>query len=239
MFSDILPTEQSSGVISGGSMKGNIISWKDEKGFGFIKNDENGEHIFFHISSVIKGTRQPIVGDAVTFDVGVDSSNRKKAKDIFIEGVSFTNIPRRVFTEKVKRDRFDYYCYVAIVLSVAITLAVYIKMGQPRLALFPAAVAIMLFLYISVRTKKPANDIFSCGKCSSVVRHDARTIRAWNKGACKLYYRTCNQNWHREKPQRDSTKKYNRPQKSGCLGVLLFITFVPVFLISSIITLLV
>jgi cold shock CspA family protein len=33
-------------------MKGKIVQWNDEKGFGFITNDELSERVFFHISAL-------------------------------------------------------------------------------------------------------------------------------------------------------------------------------------------
>jgi len=32
-------------------MKGKIVSWKDDKGFGFITPEGKSEQVFFHISS--------------------------------------------------------------------------------------------------------------------------------------------------------------------------------------------
>ena len=52
-------------------MKGKIVSWKDDKGFGFISPEGKNEQVFFHISSVKKAIRKPEVGDAVIFEASV------------------------------------------------------------------------------------------------------------------------------------------------------------------------
>jgi len=36
-------------------MKGKIVQWNDEKGFGFITNDDLSERVFFHISALKHG----------------------------------------------------------------------------------------------------------------------------------------------------------------------------------------
>ncbi|HDY7456763.1 cold shock domain-containing protein [Vibrio parahaemolyticus] len=50
-------------------MKGKIVRWNDERGFGFIKSDEFAGDIFLHVSNMRKASRRPLVGDQVTFQV--------------------------------------------------------------------------------------------------------------------------------------------------------------------------
>ena len=69
-------------------MKGKIVHWKDEKGFGFIQPEDGSEKLFFHVSSVKTDASRPQVGDSVLFDVVRDSQQRLKAKSVVIEGVT-------------------------------------------------------------------------------------------------------------------------------------------------------
>ncbi|CDT96112.1 cold shock domain-containing protein [Vibrio parahaemolyticus] len=48
-------------------MKGKILRWVDERGFGFIKSDELDGDVFVHISKFPQGYRRPQVGDHVEF----------------------------------------------------------------------------------------------------------------------------------------------------------------------------
>ena len=48
-------------------MQGKIIKWDDEKGFGFIKSEEQTENIFAHASHFRNKTLRPAVGDIVEF----------------------------------------------------------------------------------------------------------------------------------------------------------------------------
>ena len=59
-------------------MKGKIVSWKDDKGFGFITPEGKSEQVFFHISSVKKAARKPEVGDVVIFEAAKDSKVASK-----------------------------------------------------------------------------------------------------------------------------------------------------------------
>jgi CspA family cold shock protein len=55
---------------------GKIKMFNDEKGFGFIKPDDGGGDVFFHVSALREGDE--IVRDAaVSFEVGVDKKSGK------------------------------------------------------------------------------------------------------------------------------------------------------------------
>ena len=118
-------------------MKGKIVSWKDDKGFGFISPEGKSEQVFFHISSVKKATRKPEVGDVVIFEVAKDSQGRLKATHVLLEGVSLSNSgnSKRIITEPVKKDALDYFAYFALVVLLAISLGLFIKTGAPESAL--------------------------------------------------------------------------------------------------------
>jgi CspA family cold shock protein len=61
---------------------GKIKMFNDEKGFGFIKPDDGGGDVFFHVSALREGDE--IARDAtVSFEVGVDpKSGRTKAVSV-------------------------------------------------------------------------------------------------------------------------------------------------------------
>ena len=58
------------------ALTGKVVSWNSERGYGFIKRDDNGETIFVHGSQIVKdhfgetrGRKELSVGDEVTFQV--------------------------------------------------------------------------------------------------------------------------------------------------------------------------
>jgi cold shock protein len=61
---------------------GKIKMFNDEKGFGFIKPDDGGVDVFFHVSALREGDE--IVRDkAVSFEMGVDpKSGKNKAVSV-------------------------------------------------------------------------------------------------------------------------------------------------------------
>ena len=148
-------------------MKGKIVSWKDDKGFGFISPEGKNEQVFFHISSVKKATRKPEVGDIVIFEVAKDSQGRLKATHVLLEGVSLANSgsSKKIITAPVKKDALDYFAYFILTVLLAISLGLFIKTGTPESALVPGAIFLLVMFFISSRKKQPANKFFSCSKC--------------------------------------------------------------------------
>jgi len=68
-------------------MKGKLIRWNEDRGFGFIKSNDIDYDIFIHISELKKMSRRPLVNDVISFDVVKDKRGKKKAVNAKIEGV--------------------------------------------------------------------------------------------------------------------------------------------------------
>ena len=61
---------------------GKIKMFNGDKGFGFIKPDDGGTDVFFHLSALREG-EEIAVGKAVTFEIGVDpKSGKSKAVSV-------------------------------------------------------------------------------------------------------------------------------------------------------------
>lgn len=69
-------------------MHGKVVSWNDDRGFGFIQPEDRSAEVFFHISAVRNAARRPQQGDAVQFDTTRDKSGRLKAAWVSLEGVA-------------------------------------------------------------------------------------------------------------------------------------------------------
>ncbi|MDD1627395.1 MAG: cold shock domain-containing protein [Methylococcaceae bacterium] len=71
-------------------VKGVLKTWKEDRGFGFIKPDDGGKDIFIHISALNGVSRRPTTGDVIYYQIAKDNRGKYKAINAQIEGVSLT-----------------------------------------------------------------------------------------------------------------------------------------------------
>lgn len=69
--------------------KGQLAKWKDEKGFGFIKQDDGSKEVFIHISALKKAGRRPKVEDTIFYDLTTQADGKICAFNATIECVAF------------------------------------------------------------------------------------------------------------------------------------------------------
>lgn len=62
--------------------RGRLVSWKDDRGFGFIKPDVGGDQLFVHIRALPNRRRPPTLGVEVSYRVSHDGQGRARAEDI-------------------------------------------------------------------------------------------------------------------------------------------------------------
>jgi len=65
--------------------KGQLTTWKDDRGFGFIK-PADGE-VFLHISVLKGASRRPIVGDTIFYEKNTEANGKIRASKASIQGV--------------------------------------------------------------------------------------------------------------------------------------------------------
>ena len=62
---------------------GTVKWFNDDKGYGFITNDETGEEVFVHFSGIMAdGYKTLEEGQKVTFDTEQDPKNSKKLRAV-------------------------------------------------------------------------------------------------------------------------------------------------------------
>lgn len=64
--------------------EGNLKSWNDERGFGFIEPRHGGQEIFVHIKSFDGRPHRPEIGLPVSFEVELNSEGKKRARRVQI-----------------------------------------------------------------------------------------------------------------------------------------------------------
>ena len=62
-------------------LKGKVVEWNDERGFGFLLPEEGGRKVFFHVSSFPQRHGRPRVGQECFFEI-VKGERGDKAVDI-------------------------------------------------------------------------------------------------------------------------------------------------------------
>lgn len=66
--------------------KGFLKTWKDDRGFGFIKPADGSEDIFIHISALGEGARRPHRGDIIFYQIEHSEDGKTKAVNATIQG---------------------------------------------------------------------------------------------------------------------------------------------------------
>ena len=81
---------------------GELIDWKDGRGFGFIRRPAGGPDLFVHIKSIQKTNLRPKAGDQVFFNIAPGKDGRPVAVDVRIEGARpLTRSAPRIWTALV------------------------------------------------------------------------------------------------------------------------------------------
>ena len=68
-------------------MKGKLVRWNAERGFGFIRSEQESSDIFIHISELRQMSRPPVQGDDIEFNLAPGKDGRLCAVNARIEGV--------------------------------------------------------------------------------------------------------------------------------------------------------
>lgn len=75
--------------------KGQLKSWNDSKGFGFIESPDLNQDTFIHISTLKAMSRKPKQGDFIYFETENQANGKIRAVNCRIEGVAAKSITKR------------------------------------------------------------------------------------------------------------------------------------------------
>ena len=97
--------------------RGRLKSWNDNKGFGFIKAENEKKEIFIHITELKKMSRRPAVGDIINYQIHTDNYGKRRAVNAKIEGVA-------EIQPRMKRNKNTYHHNNLISVFVTIALLI-------------------------------------------------------------------------------------------------------------------
>ena len=67
--------------------KGQLTTWKDDKGFGFIRSSDGSQDVFFHITALKETNHRPQLGDVICYQLTVGKDGKIHACNAFIEEI--------------------------------------------------------------------------------------------------------------------------------------------------------
>ncbi|NEQ83080.1 MAG: cold shock domain-containing protein, partial [Moorea sp. SIO2I5] len=98
--------------------QGKLITWKDDRGFGFIKPNDGGKDVFLHISALKGASRRPKVGDRILYEQVTELDGKIRAARASIQGVA----PRPFPTKRKPRKRNLLETVLGVVILAAMAL---------------------------------------------------------------------------------------------------------------------
>jgi cold shock protein len=73
------------GEAPGGEQSGSVVTYFEAKGFGFLRPDDGGRDIFFHISRLAEGLATDLKpGTRVLYELGMDRTGKMAASSVRI-----------------------------------------------------------------------------------------------------------------------------------------------------------
>jgi CspA family cold shock protein len=74
-----------SGEAPAGEQTGSVVTYFEAKGFGFLRPDDGGRDIFFHVSRLVEGLATDLrPGARVLYELGMDRTGKMAASSVRI-----------------------------------------------------------------------------------------------------------------------------------------------------------
>jgi CspA family cold shock protein len=78
-------TAEAAGEVPTGEQAGSVVTYFEAKGFGFLRPDDGGRDIFFHVSRLVEGLATDLrPGTRVLYELGMDRTGKMAASSIRI-----------------------------------------------------------------------------------------------------------------------------------------------------------
>lgn len=130
---------------------GNLKTWNDDRGYGFIQPAQGGQEIFVHIKAFPSGSGRPVAGQALTFEVEVGPNGKKRAHSV--QHPVRSRMPRPSRAE----SRAPWSAPRLLIFPVFIGIYIYVAAHWPvNPMLFAVYAGVSLVAFLAYRSDKAA-----------------------------------------------------------------------------------
>lgn len=102
------------------ALTGKLISWNDERGFGFIAPRSGGRELFVHISALPRDGSRPTVGETLTYELGRGKDGKPQAVNVYRQALGWPSTYPRGQSQSTHSRRSPINALIVFVLVVAI-----------------------------------------------------------------------------------------------------------------------
>ncbi|MCF2946809.1 cold shock and DUF1294 domain-containing protein [Paraglaciecola aquimarina] len=99
--------------------QGKIFNWNDEKGFGFVEPNGGGTRAFVHIKAFKSGSRRPVNGEIIVYELVKENNRGFKAQNIeYSRDVKQSSSSKKVKSKLSITNFFIFVFCVGLIFSV-------------------------------------------------------------------------------------------------------------------------
>lgn len=107
-------------------VQGKLVSWNDEKGFGFVQVSKAVPDVFVHVSEFDNRARKPVIGDFVRFILSKDSKGRLQGSQIAFKGEPGKKASKARKSGKPSKSKLSFAILIACLYFAALVAAIII-----------------------------------------------------------------------------------------------------------------
>ncbi|MEH2107876.1 DUF1294 domain-containing protein [Nostoc sp.] len=143
--------------------KGQLITWKDDRGFGFIQSNDSNQEVFLHITAFKNVNHRPQVGDFICYQLTASKDGKVRACNAYIEKVaskpiiqssSSTALKKSISTTVVKSSSLALKTLLLSLLPGLGSIHLALTTGNPiPLILYPVMSLITFRLYADDKSR--------------------------------------------------------------------------------------
>lgn len=104
--------------------KGKLITWKEDRGFGFIKPNSGGKDLFLHISDLKDSAHRPQVGDTICYYPITENGKLRACNAFIVEAGNKPNLSSSSSNKRGKSSAANKYPFPSLEMLLLSTLPV-------------------------------------------------------------------------------------------------------------------